>query len=283
MAEEETNEELKGTEKSGDMWKIAIFFLIVGLILGYYYLQKINVHITTIYGVEVNSDTPVTEISKWDYIALYNNTNVAATTCNFELIGIKPLSLKGHKILIEQGKNGIYIRSGNAYIRGEDDLKILNSCHVFACLLNDIKCPDDFSILRWAALNMNRINLVIDESIYGKSAQGIIELQYALGAIQAMTNSEENIYLKNESSCTLKIIRNITGLPKIMNETRDCNIIPRIYIGYSDKNQILVDKGNIFVYGNDDHLYNELVIVRDVLAPDLREKLQNLSIGESPL
>src|SRR3989338_7237162 len=98
MAEEEKNKE-EETEKGSDIWKIVAFFLIVGLILGYYYLQKINAQITTIYGVEVNSDIPAKDIGKWSSIALYNNTNEAATTCNYELAAIKPQVQKGIKYL----------------------------------------------------------------------------------------------------------------------------------------------------------------------------------------
>ncbi len=265
-----------------------MLILIVGILaLIYVYSNRTDYRYgTEVGGVNIYSTIPLSELQTWNSLFLYNSSEKAGITCNFELSAISIPGRNGHVVRIERGTPGVYVNNRSAYIRGNSEEEILNSCHAFACLIEGIKCPENFSEIREIILNSEDINLVLDNRVGGIAGPKVYaELLGALGYLQAILvdknrdgvieqkEIDQNTvwiypYLMEGDNCTLQPFRSIVEVLNTTNQSRDCYISPAIYIIKSDKNEIRVDDSKIILSGDEEHLMAESIIVRDILSPE---------------
>lgn len=298
-----SNEEMGGNKSR---IYIAVIIAIIGVILSiiaitsYFHTYAKYPYGTVIGGVRIDSNIPLEDVQTLKTIALLNSSNNAATTCNFELsaISIRGQNSRsfdtrgaesnpdrmGYLVKIENGKKGVHIDQGTAYIRGETDDEILDACHAFACIRDGIKCPDNFKEVRDIMLNSDQMNLILDSNVTGEGIRAYAEIMGALGYLQAVlvdydkddvieqTEVNKNSvwiypYIREEENCILQPFRNIIEILNATNETRDCNIEPGIYIQMSDNNEMKIEGGKIILSGDGEHIHTEAIIVRDILSP----------------
>jgi hypothetical protein len=294
--EGEKKESLKDTEeKKTSKAVIFVIFLLVAMaaVSIYSKMQPVSYrHTSTVAGVGVYSQIPLEELQYRENVALYNNSDPAAITCNFELSAISIQNRLGYKILIEQGEQGIYIQTDKAYIRGMNYEETLRACNIFSCLKEGIECPSNLWSIRDSILKEKKINIAIDSELRGEAIQGYGDIMGALGYIQAENidgngrienwELEESLikifpYIMEGSDCKLQPIT--TGLQKLnaTNETYNCNILsPAIILQKADENRIEVTGDRIIIMGDDEHVGSAAIIVRDVISPELIRSLYGL-------
>ncbi|OYT40196.1 MAG: hypothetical protein B6U86_04570 [Candidatus Altiarchaeales archaeon ex4484_43] len=247
-------------------------------------------------GVNVHSQIPISEIQYLKNIALFNNSNKAATTCNFELYAISTVDRYGYRVFIEKGEKGIYVQRNAAYIKGNTDREILQACNVFSCIREGIECPENLWEIRDIIVNSKRINVILDINLKGPALRGYGDVLGALGYIQGENvlrdmngdgriekwEVEENLikifpHIKEDNECKLQPIS--TALQKLnaTNETFNCSgLHPSIMLTKAEKNAIEVKNGDVIISGDDDHIGSACIILRDVISPEFIRSLYRM-------
>ncbi len=242
----------------------------------YKYSEKIS-------GVNVYSDIQLSDFSGWDELLLISKDDKTIRQCNLELTAISKSITHGPEVTIEKNNEGginpgIYIHKNSIEIKGRNDAEIMSACHVFACLAGNITCPGNLNKIHDITSNANRLNIIRDADMFsGEGFLGYIELMQYLGKLQTDNfGKDKNFYIypyaKENGVCKLLPFENYY---QIINETvanqteNDCNM-DGIFLHRSDKNEIKVVGNKIMLYGDDEHLRNEVIIVSDIILPDLR-------------
>jgi len=231
-------------------------------------------------GIEVKSEFPLESLQNFKAIALLNSSDAAITSCNYELSAISQMSRKGYIVRVEKDSPGIYIKGEGAWVRGRNSGEILSACHAFACLREGIECPDGLLDIPQILTEQEVLNLVIDSELGQKSFQkGIITIGYALGTIQSQTGAPINTWLRNGDVCILATVLNSTGLSKSnTTENVSCDSIDGVHMLDSEQGEIRIDGDRITLQGSDGQVYAGTVIVQNIVAPDLRERLMSVNI-----
>ena len=231
-------------------------------------------------GIEVKSKFPLESLQNFKAIALLNSSDAAITSCNYELSTISSPVRRGYLVSVEKDNPGIYITEDGAWVRGRNSGEILSACHAFACLREGIECPDGLLDIPQILAGQEELNLVIDGALGEKSFQkGIITIGYALGTLQSQTGAPVNTWLRNGDTCFLATVLNSTGLFKSnITGNSSCDSIDGIHMLDSGQGEIRIDGDRITLEGSDSQVYAETVIVQNILAPDLRERLMGLNI-----
>lgn len=248
---------------------------------------------STVAGVNVYSQIPISEIQYLKNIALFNNSNKAATTCNFELSAISTVDRYGYRVFIERGEKGIYVQRNAAYIRGNTDREILQACNVFSCIREGIECPDNLWEIRDIIVNSKRINVILDINLKGPALRGYGDVLGALGYIQGENvlrdingdgkierwEVEENLirifpHIKEDNECKLQPISTAFQKLNATNETFNCSELhPSIMLTKAEKNAIEVKNGDVIISGDDDHIGSACIILRDAISPEFIRSL----------
>jgi len=248
---------------------------------------------STVAGVNVYSQIPISEIQYLKNIALFNNSNKAATTCNFELSAISTVDRYGYRVFIERGEKGIYVQRNAAYIRGNTDREILQACNVFSCIREGIECPENLWEIRDIIVNSKRINVILDINLKGPALRGYGDVLGALGYIQGehvmrdingdgkieRWEVEENLirifpHIKEDNECKLQPISTAFQKLNATNETFNCNELhPSIMLTKAEKNAIEVKNGDVIISGDDDHIGSACIILRDAISPEFIRSL----------
>ncbi|MCG2782997.1 MAG: hypothetical protein L6243_05350 [Candidatus Altiarchaeales archaeon] len=231
-------------------------------------------------GIEVKSEFPLESLQNFKAIALLNSSDAAITSCNYELSAISQMSRKGYIVRVEKDSPGIYIKGEGAWVRGRNSGEILSACHAFACLREGIECPDGLLDIPQILAGQEELNLVIDGALGEKSFQkGIITIGYALGTLQSQTGAPVNTWLRNGDTCFLATVLNSTGLFKSnITENSSCDSIDGIHMLDSEQGEIRMEGNRITLQGSDGQVYAGTVIVQNIIAPDLRERLMDVNI-----
>ena len=255
-------------------------------------------HIAKIAGVDIYSEIPLSEFRAWNAINLIDSKNEAVITCNYELSAIYEQMKGSYTVHVEYSgtggetvgdyvegigvrQPGIYISKDSAYITGNTDGEILNACHAFICLKNDMECPDDFSKIPDVLMGDHRINEVLDSQLKGRALEGVVQLGYALGAISVPAKPIYTYmnYGGNWENCSLYAVLNSSGLSGTNStEVYRCDDISGIHLMHSNKTGIKIEGDRVILFGDDNAIYVGAIIVRDVLAPDLRIRLGNMNV-----
>ena len=248
---------------------------------------------STVAGVNVHSQIPISEIQYLKNIALFNNSNKAATTCNFELSAISTVDRYGYRVFIERGEKGIYVQRNAVYIRGNTDREILQACNVFSCIREGIECPENLWEIRDIIVNSKRINVILDINLKGPALRGYGDVLGALGYIQGENvlrdingdgkierwEVEENLirifpHIKEDNECKLQPISTAFQKLNATNETFNCSELhPSIMFTKAEKNAIEVKNGDVIISGDDDHIGSACIILRDVISPEFIRSL----------
>lgn len=231
-------------------------------------------------GIEVKSKFPLESLQNFKAIALLNSSNVAITSCNYELSAISSPVMRGYLVSVERDSPGIYITEDGAWVRGRNSGEILAACHAFACLREGLECPDNLLQIPQILAGQEELNLVIDSELGQKSFQkGIITIGYALGTVQSQTGASINTWLRTGDICILATVLNSTGLSKSnTTENVSCDSIDGIHMLYSEQGEIRMEGDRITLQGSDGQVYAGTVIVQNIIAPDLRERLMSVNI-----
>ena len=231
-------------------------------------------------GIAVNSKFPLESLQNFKAIALLNSSDAAITSCNYELSAISSLIKKGYIVSVERDSPGIYITEDGAWVRGRNNEEILSACHAFACLREGIECPDGLLDITQILAKQEILHLVIDSNLGEKSfRKGIITIGYALGTIQSQTGAPIHTWLRNNDTCIIATVLNSTGLTKPnATENVSCDSIGGIHMLDSGQGEIRMEGDRITLQGSDSQVYAGTVIVQNILAPDLRERLIGLNI-----
>jgi len=233
-----------------------------------------------ILGIAVNSKFPLESLQNFKAIALLNSSDPAVTTCNYELSAISSLIKKGYIVRVERDSPGIYITEDGAWVRGRNNEEILSACSAFACLREGISCPDGLLDVTQILAKQEILHLVIDSDLGEKSFQkGIIAIGYALGTIQSQTGAPIHTWLRNGDTCIIATVLDSTGLTKPdIIENISCESIDGIHLLDSEQGEIRIEGDRITLQGSDGQVYAGTVIVQNIIAPDLRERLMDVNI-----
>jgi len=228
------------------------------------------------------------------YIALYNTTKSRAElACKFELSAISIGDLRGYRIKIEHGKTGIYLGKRDAVIRGMTDEDLLAACHVFACMRDNITCPQNFSAMKSMVDKADSVAVVLDSGAGSEAGRGYAELVGVLSYIQADrvdTNhdsilSQEEInnntffiypFIKQNDTCTMQPMHSLIENLSKSNMSRDCDLEDAVYVLKSDRSELKVEGSKVILSGNDKALHTEAIILRDTLDPEWVLRIYNL-------
>ncbi len=247
--------------------------------------------VKTIAGVDVYSTIPVdTLANRTSTIGLHSYDSGAETTCNLELSGVLVASgavpdRKGYDIQLERGPQQIVLDWKGAYIKGETDDELLESCHAFICLREGLDCPKNMMDIRNFTLRNRDMIIVLDNRTSNDAIMGFVELEGALGYLQAqladtngdgilnqteVTNNQYHIYpyLMNGDTCKLLDFKNAIETLNITNDTTPCEFRSGIFLEKSNTNAIAIDGMKIMITGDDSHIHTGAVIVRDIIAPE---------------
>jgi len=233
-----------------------------------------------ILGISVNSKFPLESLQNFKAIALLNSSDPAITTCNYELSAISSLIKKGYIVRVERDSPGIYITEDGAWVRGRNNEEILSACSAFACLREGISCPDDLLDVAQILAKQEILHLVIDGNLGAKSFQkGIIAISYAIGTIQSQTGAPIHTWLRNGDTCVIATVLDSTGLSRPnATENVSCDSVDGIHMLDSEQGEIRIDGDRITLQGSDSQVYAGTVIVQNIIAPDLRERLMEVNI-----
>lgn len=271
------------------LWqKITLIGAVVLLAMAVYYLRGEE---NFPYRQEI-SHVPVYSKISWENLqekqqtTVFKNENKAAITCNFEISAISTPSKEGYEVHIERGKQGVHLYPSSAYIKGENGEEIISSCHVFSCLFSGVKCPQKFSAVREAIVKENNLNLILDQKLGQKGLEAYTELLGVLGYLQAeradsnkdgvVSPQEKNKsntfirpYLKNNSQCLPQQFSNLFQKNLPSNHSKNCQDIEAgIFLVKSSRAKIEVQDDKVILYGNEKTIYQEAVILRDILSPE---------------
>ena len=279
---------------------IAAFFFIIGIGAAYMFFSTPSyTHKITIAGVNVESDIPLDEVTSWRFIDLRDSKDRDILTCNFELSAISLHDRDGHAIIVQKSDStGIYIRKGSVLIEGDSPDNLLNACHAFACLRENVSCPDDLDLIYRKSREWKRINILLDSRLGVDAVSGYGDLLGALGYLQAQTagpsdlNNDDVItreemeasmedkmllifpYTLENNSCISQPFNSaLQQINKTGNVFECSNLTPSIRFLKSDVNRMTVEDGNIIVEGDDIHVHTGAILLRDIIAPEFISKL----------
>jgi len=274
---------------------VAAFFFIVGIGAAYMFFSTPSVnHEAIIAGVRIESDVPLAEVTSWRYIDLRDSKDRDILTCNFELSAISLHDRNGHSIIVQKSDStGVYISRGSVLIEGDSPDNLLNACHAFACLRENVSCPDDLDLISSKSSEWKRINVLLDSELGVDAVSGYGDLLGALGYLQAQTagpgdlnnddvitrqemeaSMEENMlmifpYTIENNSCTSQPFNSALQKINKTGEVFDCSeLTPSIRLLKSDANRIAVEGDNIIVEGDDIHVHTGAILLRDIIAPE---------------
>ena len=242
----------------------------------------------TVMGVKVYSKIPLSSFSDKKVLGLHTyNGTTAETTCNFELSSTSSsVDRKGYDVQIERKPQSIFLDRNGAFINGETDDEILAACHAFLCLRDNISCPSNLMDARELYLRNKEMLIIVDNRTSSSGLRGFTELLAELGYIQAkladtnkngvleaseIQNNTYHIYpyIMEGDNCVLQQFKSAIQSFNITNNTAPCiGFTSGIYISPSSHNQIQIEGRKILISGDDDHLFTESVIVRDILEPE---------------
>ncbi len=267
--------------------KIVVVGIIVILVVVYYFSKNDSYpYQDEISGVPLFSKIPLEKLKEKDKVTVFENKDPAAITCNFEISAISTLDANGYKVYVEEDGMGVYLHSGTAYIKGENSDEILSACHAFSCLLSGVTCPDNFFDIRKALSHDKNLTLVLDMELGQKGVEAYAELLGVLGFIQAklvdinqdgeISDQEKELndlfiraYINDNSSCDLQQFTNLIQEAPLGNETIDCAEIPSgIFLLKSQQAEIKVDGHKVLLLGDENNIYQEAIILRDILSPE---------------
>jgi len=292
LEEPEGEPEKEKTEGKGVNYNaiIKILIILIPIVFGAYaYLSLTRIidpandsypYSSRVLGIDVRSKIPLASIQNFKTITLLNSSDEAITSCNYELSGLSILDIKAYLVRIERDNPGVYIKDDGAWIRGRNNQEILEACSAFACLREGIICPDSLLQLPGILASQERINLIIDSSLGEKSFQrGIITVGYALGTVQSQSKAPIYTWLMHDDTCFLATVLNSSGLSKPNGtENVSCDSLDGISLRNSSRGEIKIHGNGIILQGNDDQVYAETVIVQNIIAPDLRERLSRMNV-----
>ncbi len=298
MTQEETEKEVKESGKMSRIFLFAVFLLVATSAISIYTrMQPVTYQNTSmVAGIIVYSQIPLAQLQYLQNIALFNNTNKAATTCNFEISAISNKDRAGYMVFIEEGEQGVYIQRNRAYIRGMTDKEILKACNVFCCIKEGIECSPDLWNIRDIILKEKKINIVLDNELSGSAMRGYGDILAALGYIQGehimidlngdgrieKWEIEENLikifpHIKNGSICSPQPITTSFQKLNATNETFNCDdLSPAIILLKSDENRIDIRGNRIIISGDDEHVDSASIIIRDVISPEFIRSLYRI-------
>jgi len=266
-----------------------LIFLIVVVFSAYTYLSLTRPlgpeddtypYSSRVLGIDVKSKIPFDSLQNFKTITLLNSSDKAIMSCNYELSALSVLDRKAYLVKIEQDNPGVYIRDDGAWIRGRNNQEVLTACTVFACLREGITCPENLMRIPEILASQERVNLIIDGNLGEKTFQrGIVTIGYAMGMLQSQSKAPIYTWLMYNNTCFLATVLNTSGLSK-PNGTEDvsCDSLGGIYLLNSDRGEIKIHSDRIMLEGNDDQVYAETVIVQNIIAPNLRERLSKVNI-----
>lgn len=300
MTEETAPTEVPAEEKTSKTTLIAVLLLAAGAVVllisqlsapSYTYNSEVA-------GVGVHSQVPLSSLQDIRYIALYNNTDAAATTCNFELAALSTSSSSGYKVLVESGDAGVFILRDRAYIRGRTDDEIIRACNVFACIQQGIECSATMWNMSTLIREKKQINVMLDKNLRGSAMRGYGDVLGALGYIQAGSVVYEDVngdgkinnadievnlikifpHIKDGNICAIQpITTTYQRLNETDNETFECDKLwPAIVFQKSNVSRIYYEGGQLIVAGDDDRVGAGAIIVRDALSPEFIRKYYNI-------
>jgi len=293
-AKKQAKRKADGEDEKNRRMLVIIILVSAAILVGAYILNRPSVQTYSVSGVKVTSEIPLSELQKRTYISLYNTTkSKAELTCKFELSAISTGDPRGYRIRIEQGDAGIYLGKKEAVIRGSTEQEILNTCHVFACMRDNITCPGNFLEMKMMVEKADSVAVVLDANAGAEGGKGYAEIIGALSYIQAsivdknrdgimnqaeIDNNTFFIYpfLKENGSCTQQPLHNLVENLSKSNLSRDCNMEDAIYLLNSPENRMRLEGARIILSGDSDGLHTESIILRDVLAPGWIRRLYGL-------
>ncbi|OYT27758.1 MAG: hypothetical protein B6U97_00390 [Candidatus Altiarchaeales archaeon ex4484_96] len=282
---------------------VAVFFFVAGVLAVYYLFSTPDYsYQTNIAGVSIKSDIPFSEVTLWRYINLRDSADRDILTCNFELSAISLPDRQGHVIDVRKADStGVYIKGDSVLIEGDSSHSLLNACHAFACLRDNISCPDDLDIIYRASGQWKRVNVLLDSRLGVDAVSGYGDVLGALGYLQAATaqakdldndgvitpeemreSMEQNMllifpYSMNGSKCVSQPFSSALQQVNKTGELFDCSeLTPSIRFNSSESNKITFDGGNIIIEGDDIHVHTGAILVRDIIAPDFISKLYGI-------
>ncbi len=278
MAEEEG-----GTKAGGILGVLAIALLVL---FGLAYFTPTEKDEYVKYGVKVVSEFPLDEMRYRQYLAIYNDTKTASElTCKFELSAVSQPDPKGYRVRIEEGDYGVYLGAKEAYIKGRTGEELLNACHAFACLKDDIDC-DEFHKIDYFIRNLDSVSVILDESVGDAGGRGYAEVMGALSFLQTKkvdVNRDGVVgqaeidannffiypFLRSNNRCTTQPFNTLVQNWTRKNETVDCSkITPAIIIMKSNESELMVWGERLVLSGEDEQIHTESIILRDIIAPE---------------
>ncbi|VVB51028.1 Uncharacterised protein [uncultured archaeon] len=281
----------KGKKKSIYFWFV-VGVLIVTIGFGTYTLMKPKTTETTIAGIKIIAETPITDLIGQKDVFIGQQTDPSALTCAFEISAVSNIVRQGYRIDIAYGDTGVYIRKDGTTIRGRTPNDLLNACHAFLCARDQIECPDNFDRIKAIVYSAPKLNAVVDSNLSSNATRNYPELMGVLGYVQAQradtngdgvlnqTEISENTvyifpYLQDGEICKLQNLNNLIENLNASNITRPCAEIPGIHVGYG-KNRIELGVDKITITGDDASLHTASVIVRDAIAPEWIRVVYNM-------
>ncbi|MCX6695816.1 MAG: hypothetical protein NTU61_05925 [Candidatus Altiarchaeota archaeon] len=287
----------KGEEQERKIIRVLAIIAVISvaaLAVGYFMNQP-KVEKYSVSGVPVESELTLAEFQRMYYISLYNTTqSKAELTCKFELSAISSGDPRGYRIKIEEGETGIQLGRTSAVIRGRSDNELLKACHVFACMRDNLTCPQDFAALLWKVEGADSVGIVLDSSAGEEAGRTYAELMGVLGYMQAkhvdknmdgifsqdeINNNTFFIYpfLKVNDTCFMQpvhsLVQNLSG----SNATYSCDLPDAIYLLPSEEeNRLAVEGSKIILSGDGRRIHTAGVILRDSLDPEWILRVYNL-------
>ncbi len=248
-------------------------------------------------GVNVYSSIPLEDILDMKSIVLFNNSNKAAVTCNFELSAISHVDRGGYKVFVEGGEQGIYVHGDSVYIRGVSDEEVLQACNVFSCIRENITCSGDLWGVRDSILDSRKVNVILDVNVRGAGLRGYGELLGALGYVQGENvmvdlngdgrierwEIERNLvkifpHIRDGDECKVQPISTTLQKLNATNETFKCSELhPSITLLNSGENAIRGSDGDVVISGDDDHIGSACIILRDAISPEFIRSLYRMN------
>ncbi|MDD5111988.1 MAG: hypothetical protein PHG85_05540 [Candidatus Altiarchaeota archaeon] len=274
-------------------WALLALLFIAVAVLSYRYFagQNDSSNALQLYGIKVVSDRPVGEYTgriQSKGIALLQPESRGAVTCSLGMTAALTREENGYKITMEKGDQGIYLYNAGGIIKGMTERELVTACNAFNCIANNITCPDNLGSIAGAFTNPDEMNIILDESSGGAGGRAYIELLGVMSYMQAeradvnkdgvlsqfeITNITGNFiairpYLMNGSVCRPQPLHNlIETFEPDANLTVECQSMESaIYVLNSSDNRVKVEGTNVYIYGDQDHVYDGAIIVRDSLS-----------------
>lgn len=226
-------------------------------------------------GVKIYTEIPLEELAS-KKISIMTDSSDLARYCADEIENNNGTYILN---IIKDKDNNIVLKAGIAQIGIKESDYGMPSCHIFYCLKNNIKC-NNLDEIFISLGKMENFSIILDSQIKHKASNGYLELLKALGYIQQYLYSNGKMmyikpYVMENRKCTLKPMRNaLQNLTQ--EETNDCDISGIYIIKSENENTMYANGTKIFLKGDENALYIEQIILRSMIAPDLKEKERNV-------